>query len=123
MNNIPPRRKRPRMLHKDETVIRCASHLQFVRGHVCAIEGKNGHECEGKIQACHYRTGTNGGMGMKPGDNKTWPGCAAAHALQHQVGEAIFQVRFGIQLEPICDALWDKSPAGKRYRSTLTGDQ
>lgn len=95
--------------------IRSATHLQFVRGFVCILYGK--HECEGRIEACHIRTGTDGGMGMKPSDCFTFPACEAAHAEQHRIGEAAFERKHGVSLRKEADELWRISRAGQRYRA------
>lgn len=121
MNWIPKRLKRPRMLHKDETVVRCHSHLQWIRGHECAIAGRGEHLCLGKTIAAHVRVGTDGSTSKKPGDNWTIPLCESmtggAHKEQHQIGERAFEKRYGISMKEIAAALWEKSPAGKRFRA------
>lgn len=108
---IPKRRKPERMGVRASAQLRSPSHLRWVRGHFCAIAGKNGHICEGRIEAAHVRTGTDGGMGVKPSDNWSIPLCSAAHIpIQHQVGEAEFERRYGLNMKQIAQALWAKSP-------------
>ena len=36
------------------------------------------------------RTGTDGGVGVKPGDRYAVPLCTACHARQHRIGELSF---------------------------------
>ena len=60
-------------------------HLDFVRQLPCVACGK-----AAPSDAAHVRTGTDGGVGMKPGDRYAVPLCAACHAKQHRVGELTF---------------------------------
>ena len=122
MTFIPKRKKRERMAHKDATVIRCAAHLQFIRGHECSVAGRttdNGwaHTCTGPIVAAHVRTGTDGGTSMKPSDCWTIPLCDGAHTFQHAVGEPEFERRLGIDMKAIAAELWRTSPHGMKYRA------
>jgi hypothetical protein len=41
-------------------------------------------------EAAHVRTGTDGGVGVKPGDRYAVPLCTACHARQHRIGELSF---------------------------------
>lgn len=119
MSFLPKRRKRERMAHKDETVIRCAGHLQFVRGFVCSVWRVSGNNepCSGNIEAAHVRTETDGGTGMKPSDCWAIPLCHEHHREQHQIGEPAFERKYGIKMREIAASLWDKSNPGKRYRA------
>lgn len=120
MNQIPKRRKPSRMAHKERTVVRSASHLQWVRGHVCATYAAVDvplPECFGKVEAAHVRIGGDGGTGMKPGDDQTIPLCQGHHAEQHRIGERSFEAKYKIQMKEIAGALWLSSPHGKRYRA------
>lgn len=110
LNTIPARRKHKALGLRDEPQIRNASHLSWVRGHCCAIEGRNGHECAGKIEAAHVRLGTDGGMGVKPSDSWTLSLCTAAHAEQHNIGEPAFQAKYGLDMKAVAAALWRRSP-------------
>ena len=117
------KRKRTKMGVRQPSQLRSLQHLRFVRGHECAIQGKIDtgvvpfripHICRGPIQACHVRTATDGGTGVKPSDNFTTPLCADAHAEQHQIGEPAFEKRYGIDMRKIADALWARSPVRVR---------
>lgn len=127
------KRRRPKKFGTERPgPIRCEPHLQWVRGHECAICGRraevitpNGittryHRCEGKIIAAHVRTGTDGAAGEKPSDWWAIPLCESltggAHKEQHQIGEAAFERRYNIDMKAIARDLWNRSPAGKRYR-------
>lgn len=41
-------------------------------------------------EVSHIRKGTNGGMGLKPGDNYTVPQCRNCHMELHRIGEQSF---------------------------------
>ena len=107
------RRPEPMGLRKDAQ-LRSAAHLQFVRGFTCILFGKDGHYCEGKPAACHVRTGTDGCLGVKPSDNYTYPACSKAHREQHDIGEAAFERKYGVNLRATADKLWQLSPARKK---------
>lgn len=88
----PRRQKREKMGVRDSAQFRCQGHLQWIRGCRCAMEGREGHACSGAIEAAHVRTGTDGGMGVKPSDYWTVPFCRdGAHVPQHAEGELAFE--------------------------------
>jgi hypothetical protein len=60
-------------------------HLVFVRQLPCVACGK-----AAPSEAAHVRTGTDGGIGVKPGDRYAVPLCTACHARQHRIGELSF---------------------------------
>ena len=60
-------------------------HLAFIRQLPCVACGK-----AAPSDAAHVRTGTDGGVGMKPADRYAVPLCTACHAKQHRVGELSF---------------------------------
>lgn len=111
--NIPRRLKRPKMNVRETSVIRCASHLKWIRGHACAASDM---DCQVKIEAAHVRTGTDGGMGMKPSDCWTIPLCSTHHRDQHQIGEPAFERENRIDMKAIAKQLWTLSPHGKKWR-------
>jgi len=112
---IPKRKKAGKLGVRAAPQIRSAGHLQWIRGHCCAACGTAGDMLRGKIEAAHVRTGTDGGMGLKPGDNWTIPLCAHHHRDQHQIGEAEFETIFGIDMKAIAAALWAKSPHRRKH--------
>lgn len=120
-------RKKPklRMNVRPSNIIRCPQHLVFVRNHECCIKdrqtplGTAVHICDGRIEAMHVRTGTDGGTGLKPGDNWTIPGCSGAHRHQHDIGEPRFEACWHIDMKAIAAALWKASPAKVRYEAKL----
>ena len=85
-------------------------HREWIRIQSCAIYGLNGHICGGRMQACHVRNGTDGGTGQKPHDKWCWPGCATAHAEQHQIGEESFQAKYRVNLKELAAMYWGHSP-------------
>lgn len=103
------RRRKPEKLGvRKEPQVRCPAHLKFVRGFVCSIHDK--HECEGGIEAAHCRTGTDGGMGVKPSDYWAIPLCSGAHREQHAIGEAAFERTYGIDMKAIAERMASVSP-------------
>lgn len=64
-------------------IIRDKKHLEFIRKLPCV-------RCGGNAIAAHIRKGTNGGTGIKPGDDWTLPLCHTCHSEQHQIGEVAF---------------------------------
>lgn len=114
------RRPKVKMGVRQSTVIRCQSHLAWVRGCECALTGKHTlkgvvHQCSGGIEAAHVRRGTDGGTGMKPGDNWTLPLCQDAHARQHEMGENWFEMCWGIDMKAVAAQLWQRSPHRRKY--------
>jgi hypothetical protein len=106
---IPKRRKPPKLNCNSAPQIRSAGHLKFVRGFECSAL-RDRESCQGRIEAAHVRTGTDGGTGLKPSDCWTVPLCSLHHAQQHQIGERSFEVLHGIDLRTIADLIWLKSP-------------
>jgi len=115
MNFPLRRRKKTAMNCRDSGMIRSDGHLQFCRGFRCSIADHPAHECEGKIEACHVRAGTDGGTSLKPSDCFVIPICAGGHRLQHQIGEAAFETRFGINMKAIAAKLWKASAHRLRH--------
>lgn len=124
---LPKRRKRPKMGLRESAVIRCPSHLRWVRGHECAIAGKqqtrgewrldHWHECEGRMEAHHVREGDHGhGMGQKPDDSTAVPLCASAHKRGHDMGWQTFEKEWRVNLSDIAEQLWKQSPHGQKWR-------
>src|SRR3546814_3660967 len=68
--SLPPRLVKDRK--RREMRLRCPAHLAFVRSHACCVPNCNLHDIHGfTTEAAHVRTGTDGGTGLKPGDNWT----------------------------------------------------
>jgi hypothetical protein len=103
-----PRRRKPEPLGlREAPQIRNSSHLRWIRGFECAVRDA---ECSGRIEAAHVRTGTDGGLGVKPSDCWTIPLCTLHHRFQHDVGEAHFELDYRIDMKKIAAELWTRSP-------------
>ena len=85
---------------------RFPGHCAWVRGHKCSVPG-----CEdGPIECAHVRSGTDGGMGVKPSDFYTISLCRKHHAEQHRVGEKAFERRYGLDLVEMANSFSSHSP-------------
>src|SRR5215472_15246175 len=74
-------------------------------------------------EPAHVRTGTDGGVGMKPGDRYAVPLCANCHARQHRVGELTFWSALRFDPLNVALRLWTVSAdltAGERIVSRAT---
>ena len=107
---------------KQSSFIRSASHKAFIRRQqcVCAAFNHPFYPCDGRIQCAHFRSGSTGGMGLKPCDSKTFALCYSHHVLQHTVGEREFQLLFGLDLRVICRDFARRSPDA-RIREAANG--
>lgn len=86
-------------------MIRSEAHKAFVRSLPCAA--RNEH-CAGPIEAAHVRMGSDGGMGMKPGDDNIVPLCRGHHETQHRQGEYPFWLDHPCKgrPHPLASGLW-----------------
>ena len=87
-------------------------HLAFVRQLPCVACGK-----APPSEAAHLRTGTDGGIGVKPGDRYAVPLCITCHAKQHRIGELSFWSALRIDPLSVALRLWTISAdikAGER---------
>src|SRR6516165_1767858 len=83
---------------------RRAEHLAFVRQLPCVACGK-----AAPSEAAHVRTGTDGGVGVKPGDRYAVPLCNACHAKHHRIGELTFWSALRIDPLNVAMRLWTVS--------------
>lgn len=74
------------------------SHLKWLRGRPCILEGKPGHVCEGRMEAMHVDGAGGKGMSLKVPDYCAVPGCSLAHRLYHDHGALSWQAAWGIDL-------------------------
>src|SRR5499427_410099 len=91
---------------------RRVQHLAFVRQLPCVACGK-----VAPSEAAHVRTGTDGGVGVKPADRYAVPLCTACHAKQHRIGELTFWSALRIDPVNVALRLWTVSTdivAGER---------
>ena len=58
----------------------------------------------------HVRAGTNGGIGLKPGDFWTISLCRNCHSEQHRMGEQSFEKRHGIDMKELAREFVKASP-------------
>lgn len=100
---LPPRIVRDKP--KRPLRLRCPAHLSFVRSHACCAANPQS-PCEGPIQAAHVRSGTDGYLSGKPGDNWTISLCDKHHRRQHFIGEPAFEKAFGIDMKALAAAFW-----------------
>jgi hypothetical protein len=87
-------------------------HLTFLCQLPCVACGK-----AAPSDAAHVRTGTDGGVGRKPGDRYAVPLCTACHAKQHRIGELTFWSALRIDPLNVALRLWTISAdvrAGER---------
>lgn len=66
-------------------MIRDKKHLEFIRSLICVKCGTSQN-----IQAAHIRANSDGGIGIKPSDDRCLPMCHDCHSKQHRVGEVTF---------------------------------
>jgi hypothetical protein len=83
--------------------------LEWVRTQLCAVIGCGVRQCD----PAHVRRGTDGGTGVKPGDNWVNPLCRTHHHEQHQVGEPAFERRHGLDLKALAAKTWGRSPVNR----------
>jgi len=91
---------------------RRVAHLAFVRQLSCVACGK-----AAPSDSAHVRTGTDGGVGRKPGDRYAVPLCTTCHAKQHRIGELSFWSALRIDPVNVALRLWTISAdveAGER---------
>lgn len=84
----------------------CAAHRAWVRRHHCCVPGC--HKLP--IECAHVRSGTDGGIGLKPSDRWVISLCVSHHVEQHQIGEGRFQRRYGLDLGQLAVAFAKQSP-------------
>lgn len=95
----------PRKSDKAEKPRRSPAHRAWVRGHHCSACGSaSGIEC------AHVRTGTDGGVGIKPSDRWCISLCKECHARQHRIGERAFEEAWGINMKALAEEFYKASP-------------
>ena len=62
------------------------------------------------IECAHVRRDTDGGAGLKPSDRWTISLCRDHHVEQHQIGEAAFEQRYGIDMRALAEEFARRSP-------------
>jgi hypothetical protein len=84
----------------------CPAHRAWVRKHQCCVPGCANRD----IECAHVRTGSDGGVGMKPSDRWCISLCAHHHREQHDIGEGAFERRYAIDLHELALEFAAKSP-------------
>lgn len=84
----------------------CAAHRAWVRRHRCSVRG-----CQRlPIECAHVRSGTDGGLGLKPSDKWAISLCQFHHLEQHEIGEAAFEARYDVDLVELAKEFARRSP-------------
>ena len=84
----------------------CAAHRAWVRKHRCSVRG-----CRGQPIVCaHVRSGTDGGLGLKPSDQWTISLCQHHHLEQHIIGEEAFEANYDLNLIELAREFARRSP-------------
>ncbi|MFP5330112.1 MAG: putative HNHc nuclease [Alphaproteobacteria bacterium] len=84
----------------------CPAHRAWVRRHRCCVPG-----ClNTAIECAHVRTGTDGGLALKPSDRWAISLCCDHHQEQHRLGERAFEKRYGITLYELAKEFARRSP-------------
>ncbi len=101
MTFLPARIKREKKTNARE----CAPHRQWVRLHQCAACGT-----QTAIECAHVRSGTDGGLGLKPSDCWCISLCREHHNEQHQLGEPAFEAKYRIDMKALAQTFARLSP-------------
>ena len=75
--------------HLKSPVTRDKAYLSHIRTLPCLVTGREGSEHEPVVPA-HFRTGTNGGTGLKPSDFFVLPLSNTEHGIQHSMPELTY---------------------------------
>jgi hypothetical protein len=90
---------------KAEKPRRSPAHRAWVRGHACSACGT-----QAGIECAHVRTGTDGGVGIKPSDEWCISLCGPCHRRQHQIGEPAFEAETHIDMRALAVMFFKLSP-------------
>ena len=104
MLRLPQRLKRERSAALNPR--ECPAHRAWVRRHHCCVPGCT----KLPIDCAHIHTDTDGGMALKPSDRWTISLCRHHHIEQHQIGEAAFEKRHGIDMRELAIEFARRSP-------------
>jgi hypothetical protein len=104
---LPPRIKHSS--NRKNAGKRCPAHRKWVAGHACSACGS-----QAGIECAHVRTGTDGGVGIKPSDQWCISLCKDCHARQHQIGETTFEKQHGINMKALAEEFYRASPHRKK---------
>ena len=114
--SLPKIRTRVKKLKAQRTF---PAHRAWVRRHHCCVPGCD----QGPIECAHVRRGTDGGVAMKPSDRFTLSLCQDHHREQHQIGEAVFERRYGVDLMCLAAEFARRSPHRHLWESCRAHDR
>lgn len=98
--------------HRENAGKRSPGHCNFVRSHECSVPGCGGRP----IEVAHVRTGTGGGMAVKPSDRWVISLCRDHHSEQHRIGERSFETAAGINMKALAEEFARQSPHWPKLR-------
>ena len=109
---LPKIIRKPKRAKRVKVKRRFPKHRTWVRKHECCATLGDGQiaVCDGPIEAAHVRSGTDGGIGLKPHDCWTISLCRLHHQLQHTWGETIFEKTYGIDMKALAREFAAASP-------------
>lgn len=114
-------RKPPRMNLRVSEIVRCPSHLKWLRGRPCCVQdadfGPGAIVCSGKMEAHHVRHGNHAGVGIKSGDDTAVAVCSGHHRQYHDQGHDTFERIYKVRLADIAAAMWKLSPHRTKYEA------
>lgn len=84
----------------------CPAHRAWVRRHQCSVPGCLSRD----IECAHVRTGTDGGIGIKPSDCWCISLCREHHREQHAIGETAFETKYDLDLTGLAKQFARQSP-------------
>lgn len=84
----------------------CTAHRNWVRRHRCCVPGCR----RTPIECAHVRTGTDGGIALKPSDRWVISLCVAHHREQHRLGETEFEATYSVDLRLLATEFAQRSP-------------
>jgi hypothetical protein len=105
----------PKTLERERSKAReareCPAHRAWVRRHHCCVPG-----CLNRpIECAHVHRDTDGALGIKPSDRWTISLCWLHHREQHEIGEAAFERRHGIDMHELAQEFARRSPHWRRF--------
>lgn len=96
---------------------RCEPFLKWLRGRACIMQG---HDCQGKVRACHWDEAGDKGMATKVSDRWSLPMCDGHHAEQtDKLGWPDFQTKYKFQARIVCETFWiawNRTEMGRKWR-------
>jgi hypothetical protein len=93
--------------------------LKWLRGRPCHLTGRAGHQCSGKVRACHVDYAGDKGVGTKVSDRFAIPMCDGAHGEQHQIGWRQFEAAHAIDALAASREFWRLWPGRGAWERAL----